>query len=107
MKIHCQIQENNTEGTEVISVQTKSLSVNNIPMRCRSKTDGCKARGAANGHSIGKPSNAADAVFDRNPQGQADLRAFRCRKPLVVNDTTARLAPGTTSQIGSVALAYY
>jgi len=76
-------------------------------MRCQPKTHECKARGEANGYSLGKPSNAADAVFGRNPEGQADLSAFLCRKPLVVNDTTARFASWTASQIGTVAWTYY
>jgi len=66
-------------------------------MRCWSKTDECKARGAANGYSLGKPSNAAGAVFGRNPEGQADLSAFLCRVLLVVNDTTAHPASWTAS----------
>lgn len=57
----------------------------------------------AHSYAYTTTSNATVAVFGRNPLGQADLSAFLCRKPLVVNDTTARLASWTASQIGAVA----
>jgi hypothetical protein len=74
-------------------------------MRCWPKTDECKARGAANSYSIGKPSNAAGAIFGRNPKGRGDLGAFHRCSFLVWSDQTASLAPRTASQIATVAQA--
>ena len=39
-------------------------------MRCRAKKRHRKARGAADIVNIGKPSNAADALFGSNPKGR-------------------------------------
>ena len=39
-------------------------------MRCRAKKCVRKARGAADIGYIGKPSNAADALFGSNPEGR-------------------------------------
>ena len=39
-------------------------------MRCRAKKAVRKARGAADIAHIGKPSNAADSLFDSNPKGR-------------------------------------
>jgi hypothetical protein len=46
-------------------------------MRYESNADGCKVEGAANGCSIRKPDNAADAALGRNPKGRGDLASWR------------------------------
>ena len=60
--------------------------------------DGCKAQRAANGYSIGKRYNAADAAPRPNPKGRLPAGALRRCGLLVENDYTAQTVPCTASR---------
>src|SRR3990172_787903 len=60
--------------------------------------DGCKAQCAANGYSIGKRCNAADAAPRPNPKGRLPAGALRCCGLLMENDYIAQPAPCTASR---------